>query len=267
MSLTKEAYSNYKSWKTMYPDNKVKLDYSSVKKSWKPMFDKMKDEKLCDYVDKMLSKCLAESDDSLMMHPQPELVFNAFNLTDFKNLKVVILGQDPYFNHEMCNSKKVSQAMGLSFSVPVGISIPSSLKNVYANLQKHGHLMSEPANGNLEFWAHQGVLMLNTSLTVIDGSENKNCHQYIWNKFTDYVIKYISDNCDNVMFLIWGKDAFEKMSLVDLDKHDASISSHPSGYSAATPFRTYPGFNSCDHFGKVNKMLKKWKKDPIIWQP
>jgi len=158
------------------------------------------------------------------------------------------------------------QAMGLSFSVPYNFAIPSSLQNIYKNLQKYGHIRKIPNHGNLSFWATQGCLLLNTSLTVYEGADNKNCHQSIWTKFTDNIIKYISDTNDYVVFVLWGAHAMSKCKFIDLDKHDAIISSHPSGLSADKPLSNYSSFNTYDHFGQINKLLQKHNKKPIIWQ-
>ncbi len=155
--------------------------------------------------------------------------------------------------------------MGLSFSVPIDFEIPSSLVNIYSNLVKYNHIKEKPKSGNLENWAKQGCLLLNSSLTVLDGSDNKNCHKSIWKWFTDSIIKYISNNKEHVVFVLWGSEALEKLNLIDLDKHDAVISSHPSGLSANKKLKTYSAFNDVDHFGTINNMLEKWNMKTINW--
>ena len=131
------------------------------------------------------------------MYPLPDLLFNAFHLTDLHKLSVVLIGQDPYFN---CDEElNCPEAMGLSFSIPIGIKIPSSLQNIFKNLLKFGHIDEIPKHGNLESLALQGCLMLNSSLSVLGGSEYKNCHQYVWKWFTDEIIKYISNRTKNVV--------------------------------------------------------------------
>jgi uracil-DNA glycosylase len=262
--LTKETYATFKTWQEKYPDGKVLLKSIKYDKSWKDLFQQLFDDSKYKKIKESLAEELRIKTD-VLIHPAPKLIFNAFSMTPFDKVSVVILGQDPYFDHEIHDKKVVHQAMGLSFSVPVGVKIPSSLQNIYANLFKNKHISSLPTHGNLESWASQGCLLLNTSLTVLDGSSNKNCHQNVWKWFTDKIIKYISDNKDNVIFVLWGASAFEKESLIDLDKHEIIVSSHPSGLSANSPFRNYPSFNSFDHFGKINTILKKWKKKEIDW--
>jgi uracil-DNA glycosylase len=178
--------------------------------------------------------------------------------------RVVILGQDPYFNYELHDGEKIPQAMGLSFSVPDGFKIPSSLVNIYKNLKKYNHMDIIPTHGNLTNWANQGCLMLNTSLTVKDGE--KNCHQHIWNWFTNQIIEYISLNIDHVVFILWGGNAYEKVELIDKTKHMMIISSHPSGLSANKPMKEFPAFFNEDCFGKTNEQLKKWGYEEIDWK-
>lgn len=244
-------------WLEKFPKSNVDLKKINYHKSWNELFDNLFSDERMKRTHEVLSKAV-EGTDELSMYPPPELLFNAFCLTPLEKTKVVILGQDPYFNS--------NEAMGLSFSVPTEKAIPSSLQNIYKNLQKNGHFRFSPKNGNLEFWALQGCLLLNTSLTVLHGDSNKNCHQNAWRWFTDKVIKYISDKKDNVVFVLWGANALEKMNLIDLDKHEVIISSHPSGYSAANPLKNHPAFNNFDHFGKINSILRKWNTDEIIWQ-
>lgn len=259
--LTKKKYSKVKDWSKAYPDGKIKLKISRIHKSWKKLFKEIKnDEKF----DKILIKTLTECSDKKLL-PYPKYIFNAFKLTSFDNLKVVFIGQDPYFNIEKYKQKEVPQAMGLSFSVPHDFDIPSSLDNIYKNLVKYKHIKNKPSHGNLEKWAKQGCLLLNTALTVIEGKDNINCHKNIWKWVTDKIIKYISDNKDNVVFVLWGSNAYEKINLIDLDKHEAIISSHPSGLSASKPMKNYPAFNDEDHFGKINEYLEKWKMEKIDW--
>lgn len=200
-----------------------------------------------------------------MICPKPGYLFSAFLMTPAHNTKVVIIGQDPYFNAEYCqkNKKRVQQAMGLSFSVPHDFNIPSSLCNIYRNLHKFGHLKNMPKTGNLSFWASQGCLMLNAALTVRIGE--KKSHTKIWKWMTDEIIRYLSTYFKGLVFVLWGGDAYQKINLIDQDRHHLIISSHPSGLSANKPFRTFPSFMDCDHFGKINEYLKKEGKETIMW--
>lgn len=256
--LTKEDYAKYKSWIETFPDKQVKIETLPHGSSWDKMFKQLFADAKLEKINAKLSEDMNKSD---RMYPSPDLLFNAFSLTPLTNLKVVIIGQDPYFTNE----DNVPQAMGLSFSVPVGFKIPSSLQNIFASIIKYKHSNLEHTHGNLEFWARQGCLLLNTSLTVLHGEKNKNCHQATWKWFTDKIIKYISDNTENVVFVLWGGNALEKLSLIDIDKHDAVISSHPSGLSANTPLKSHPAFSSFDQFGKINRILEKWDKSQMIW--
>lgn len=262
--LDKDDYSKIQTWSQKFPDKKVSLKEPKIDKSWKKLFDRLFENKKFKKVEEELSEEV-ESVKNILMYPKPDLVFNAFNLTSFKKLKVVFIGQDPYFDHEVYNKHFIPQAMGLAFSVPIGIKTPSSLKNIYANQKKFGHIKEIPTHGNLEYWAEQGCLMLNTSLTVKDGTCFKNCHQSIWRWFTDEIIEYISENKDNVIFVLWGSHALDKKKLIDEKKHTVIVSSHPSGLSVGKPLKEYSAFNAEDHFGKINKQLKAWKLDEIDW--
>lgn len=206
---------------------------------------------------KVINDCLKNSTENI--YPLPKYLFYAFELTPFENIKVVILGQDPYFNE----INGTIQAMGLSFSVPDNIPIPSSLKNIYLNMIKYGHKKEFPKSGNLEYLAQQGCLMINTSLTVY--ANRPNSHTKMWEWFTDEIIDYISENKDNVVFVLWGNPSLKKMPLIDDTKHKIIISSHPSGLSCNKALRCYPAFMDNDHFGQINEFLIKNGKSPIIW--
>ena len=177
------------------------------------------------------------------------MVFNAFELCPFDSVKVVILGQDPYHG--------VNQAHGLAFSVQDSITIPPSLKNIYKELEKDlGTPISK--SGNLERWAKQGVLLLNTTLTVESGKAGS--HQgWGWETFTDAVIQKISDTKENIVFLLWGKYAQEKGKIIDAGKHLVLTAAHPS------PLSAYNGFFGCQHFSKTNIYLRKQNINEIIW--
>jgi uracil-DNA glycosylase len=261
--LTISVYSQHRTWYDVFNDNKVNLKILPIRSSWKkvisplllnPKFQKNINEKLSN-----------ELKNGKEIYPYPDSVFRAFNTTKYKDVCVVILGQDPYFDYELFDSLKTPQAMGLSFSVPKGTKIPSSLSNIFNNLLKYKHIKSIPTHGNLESWASQGCLLLNTSLTVIHGSNNKNCHQSNWCWFTNEIIKYLSEHCEHIIFVLWGSNALEKMPLIDVDKHEVIVSSHPSGLSCHKPIKQYPAFYECDHFGKVNNKLIEWNKEPIDW--
>lgn len=183
------------------------------------------------------------------IYPPAPLLFNAFNLTPFTKVKVVILGQDPYHGP--------GQAHGLAFSVPNGVITPPSLKNIYKEVATDvGAAL--PASGNLERWAVQGVLLINTTLTV--AHKKPGSHQGRgWEQFTDAVIKKISDEHEHIVFLLWGNYARSKTSLINNKKHLILEAPHPS------PFSAHKGFFGSKHFSQTNNYLKGHNKTPIDW--
>lgn len=184
-----------------------------------------------------------------IIYPVPEDIFSAFNLTPFDHVKAVIIGQDPYHGP--------NQAHGLCFSVKPGIKIPPSLANIYKELESDLGL-KPPAHGYLISWAENGVLMLNSILTVEDGKpmSHKN---YGWEKFTDHVIDLINDKKENIVFMLWGSPAHTKAKNVDPNKHYVLKSVHPS------PLSSYRGYFGCKHFSKCNDFLKSKGIAPIDW--
>ena len=263
--LEKSDYTNNSilSWKEKFPDAKIDLkQILKYKYSWNKLFNQLLKDPRMDLIKNTLEESIKKEE---LLFPYPDLLFNAFFLTDLKKISVCIIGQDPYYLNDIEDDIIIPQAMGLSFSVPKGIETPSSLKSIYRNLLKYKHIKKIPDHGNLEFWASQGCLMLNTSLTVIEGDKNKNCHKKIWKWFTNEIIKYISDNCEHIIFVLWGANALEKVPFINFDKHDAIISSHPSGLSCAKKLNQYDAFNDVDHFGKINKKLKDLGKREIVW--
>lgn len=184
-----------------------------------------------------------------VIYPPGSLIFNAFNLTPWDNIKAVILGQDPYHGQ--------GQAHGLCFSVQDGVKPPPSLVNIYKEIHKDIGLPI-PTHGNLTKWAKQGVLMLNASLTVRAGEPMS--HARIgWAQFTDEVIRKISDEKKGVVFILWGKFAQEKQALIDGTKHKVLKAAHPSPFSADS------GFFGCRHFSQTNEYLASEGIDPIDW--
>jgi len=252
----------YKSWHEKYGNNSVDISKLKIHKSWKKILDNEDWTRLNKYLTKFKK---------INIYPYPDLVFNAFNLTPLDKIKVVILGQDPYHNFDDIVIPQVPQAMGLSFSVPKGIKIPSSLQNIYKNLLKYGHIDKIPEHGDLTNWALQGCLMINASLTVQQGCPNS-CKKY-WVTFTDNIIKYISDNYINIIFVLWGAFALTKFDngLIDETKHKVIASSHPSGLSNTKTMKSkktakiYPAFNDLDHFGEINKFLTNNNMKKIIF--
>jgi uracil-DNA glycosylase len=251
--LTKKSYSKKTIWNTDYD-----ISISPIDISWNELFTELFNDKKINIIKNKLKKYL-ESNDPLLLYPKPNYIFKAFCMVPLNETRVVFIGQDPYFNNEIYKDRITPQAYGLSFSVPIGFEIPSSLKNIYNNLLKYGHIKEMPDNGCLDYWAYQGCLMLNTSLTVIDGE--KNCHSNEWRWFTDKIIEEISNKLTNIVFVLWGGEAYKKIELIDLDKHKAIISSHPSGLSANKEFKSYPAFVDQDHFGLINSYLEY----PIDW--
>ncbi len=184
-----------------------------------------------------------------VIYPPGNLIFRAFDLTPVDQVKVVILGQDPYHNP--------GEAMGLSFSVPDGVRMPPSLRNIYKEIETDlGIRMS--GRPNLEDWARQGVLLLNSFLTVEAGLAGS--HRNIgWQEFTDAVIRYLSDNGDGIVFLLWGNFAKAKASLIDAHRHHVLTAAHPSPLAGGA-------FFGCRHFSQTNQILEAEGKTPIHWQ-
>ena len=184
-----------------------------------------------------------------VIFPPPKLIFNAFNLTPANKVKVIIIGQDPYHGE--------GQAHGLSFSVPTGIKIPPSLMNIYKELNTDVN-KSIPTHGLLEDWASQGVLLLNSVLTVESGKANS--HKNIgWEKFTESVISLISKKKESLVFLLWGNYAHKKEDFIESNNHLILKSVHPS------PLSAYNGFFGSKHFSKANNFLKKNNIKEIVW--
>lgn len=178
--------------------------------------------------------------------PQKE-IFNAFKSTSFEDVKVVILGQDPYHDN--------GQAHGLSFSVQVGVKIPPSLKNMYKELAEDLQT-SEPTSGNLQCWANQGVLLLNTVLTVEAHQANSHKNKG-WERFTDEVIRQLGQRNQSTIFVLWGKPAQQKKKLIDVEKHLIIENVHPS------PLSAYRGFFGSKPYSQINEQLVAWGKEPI----
>ena len=180
--------------------------------------------------------------------PKPELVFNAFNYFDLKDLKVIIIGQDPYINE--------NQAMGLSFSIPRGVKLPPSLRNIYKCIENTCNVSMDYSNGDLTDWAKQGVLLLNKTLTVFEKLSNS--HKRVWKGFTNDIIDYISSNTEGIIFVLWGNDAKSLKKIINLKKHHILEHTHPS------PLARKP-FINCNHFVQINDILKKNNKKIIDW--
>jgi uracil-DNA glycosylase len=183
------------------------------------------------------------------IYPPGSLLFNAFNTTPFDQVKMVLLGQDPYHGK--------GQAHGLSFSVPDGVRPPPSLLNIFKEIQTDIGVPI-PQTGNLTKWAQQGVLLLNSCLSVRE-AEPLSHSKIGWIPFTDHVISTISSEKKNIVFLLWGKYAQEKQALIDETKHLVLKAAHPSPYSANN------GFFGCRHFSKANNYLMKHGIDPVDW--
>lgn len=217
-----------------------------IEQSWKealaPEFEKP-------YFSDLVRFLHAEKAAGKRIYPLGSQIFKAFELTPLPSVKAVILGQDPYHNP--------GQAMGLSFSVPNGVPAPPSLKNIFKEISFDLGLQMS-GRTDLEPWARQGVLMLNAMLTVEAGVAGS--HRAIgWQEFTDAVIRCISDNCEGVVFLLWGRFARDKKNLIDVSRHYVLEAAHPSPLAGGA-------FFGCRHFSMTNEILRRLGRTPIDWQ-
>lgn len=217
-----------------------------IEESWK---NELADQFAAPYFDQLKQFLVAEKQ-AYSVYPPGGLIFNAFNLTPFDSVKVVIIGQDPY--HEP------GQAHGLSFSVPQGTKFPPSLLNIFQELQTDLGI-PKPVSGNLEAWARQGVLLLNATLTV--RAHQAGSHQrHGWETFTDAAIRRLSEKKSGIVFLLWGSYAQAKIPLIDTSKHFVLTAPHPS------PLSAYRGFFGCRHFSQTNQLLMQSGQTPIDWR-
>ncbi|NCT95221.1 MAG: uracil-DNA glycosylase [Chitinophagaceae bacterium] len=219
----------------------VKME-ASWKEALKPVFSKP-------FFLQVVTHLKTERATGATIYPPGQLIFNAFDQTPFDQVKVVILGQDPYHGP--------GQAHGLSFSVPDGVPPPPSLGNIFKELQKDVGIPI-PKTGNLTPWAKQGVLLLNAALTV-RANEPASHAKIGWMEFTDQVIRTLSEQKKGIVFLLWGRFAGDKQVLIDETKHYVLKAAHPS------PFSADKGFFGCKHFSRTNDILVKQGLDPINW--
>ena len=223
------------------------IDKKQKASLWEAFFEQEFEQ---DYFKSLKQFLTQEIKDKHSIYPAPENIFRAFDLCDFENTKVVVIGQDPYHGP--------GQAHGLSFSVPQGVKSPPSLQNIYKEI-KEDLGFPIPTSGNLELWAKQGVLLLNATLTVQKSSPASHSNKG-WEHFTDHVIEKLNKDKEHLVFLLWGKYAQNKGSMIDTKKHRVLTAAHPS------PFSAHSGFFGCKHFSKCNAYLKKTGQEPIDWE-
>ncbi|HEB9428173.1 TPA: uracil-DNA glycosylase [Campylobacter coli] len=224
----------------------INIEDIKINDDWKEF---LKDEFNKNYFLEIKKRYIQALNNNAIIYPPANLTFNAFNLTPLDRLKIVLLGQDPYH--------QPNQAMGLSFSVPYGVKIPPSLLNIYKELKTD--LNIEPSkSGDLSSWAKQGILLLNSILSVEAGKPASHS-SWGWQEFSDAVISKLSLEKSGLIFMLWGNYAKSKKALIDTNKHFILEAAHPSPLA-----RT--GFLGCKHFSKANEILRNLGKNPINWQ-
>lgn len=224
----------------------INIEDIKINDDWKEF---LKEEFSKNYFLEIKKRYIQALNNNAIIYPPANLTFNAFNLTPLDGLKIVLLGQDPYH--------QPNQAMGLSFSVPYGVKIPPSLLNIYKELKTDLNL--EPSkSGDLSSWAKQGILLLNSILSVEAGKPASHS-SWGWQEFSDAVISKLSLEKSGLIFMLWGNYAKSKKALIDTNKHFILEAAHPSPLA-----RT--GFLGCKHFSKANEILRNLGKNPIDWQ-
>ncbi|MGX6961900.1 uracil-DNA glycosylase [Vagococcus xieshaowenii] len=219
----------------------------TLDKKWQ---ERLEDELSQDYF-KELWQFVTHAYDTSTIYPPIDEVFTAFNLTPFNDVRVVILGQDPYHGE--------NQAHGLSFSVKEGVTRPPSLRNMVKELEDDLDLLLLGENGNLTSWAQQGVFLLNTVLTVEAGKANSHSGKG-WERFTDAVIRQLGEREEPIIFVLWGKQAQVKKRFINKNKHVILTAPHPS------PLSSYRGFFGSKPYSSINNQLKSWGQAPINWE-
>jgi uracil-DNA glycosylase len=285
--IGKLSYTNYllpnsrsylfKDWSACFPDSKVNLRSLVFNSDWYEFFDSISIKPYYNRIQEFLSGIVAKDTQTIV--PDAELLFNAFNICSPQNIRVVIIGQDPYHGSHHINGKTIPQAIGLSFSAARNYPIPPSLNNIISNMIEYKHISSKPSTGNLSFWAMQGCFMINTALTTIHSQPG--AHRKVWAPFTTDLIEYITSKYNNLVFLAWGADANRLCKDINPSVHHIITSSHPSPYSYQITFTglaygkfkserdrkrvIYQSFHTVDHFGKANDYLISKERQPILW--
>ncbi|QBG35729.1 uracil-DNA glycosylase [Litorilituus sediminis] len=223
----------------------------TIKASWQQLIAEQKSQ---DYFAQLQDEIASRRGQGITVFPAEQDVFNAFSFCELAEVKVVILGQDPYHGQD----KGITQAHGLAFSVQKGVKPPPSLVNIYKELVTDIDDFTVPEHGDLTAWAEQGVMLLNTVLTVEQGHAHSHA-KLGWQHFTDAVIQTINSQNSGCVFILWGAHAQKKAKMIDQNKHLVLEGPHPS------PLSAYRGFFGCQHFSKANDWLRARDKAPVSW--
>lgn len=264
-------------WKNALINDNIKFRSLLKNDNWNEFFSIIEKKPYYSGMEKILTQYVKSEK---IILPHAELLFNAFNITSPKNIRVIFIGQDPYANTVRIGKEEIPQALGTSFSLPINFNKTESLKNIFKNMIKFGHIKKTPNSSSLGFWIIQGCFMLNSALTTFQSKSGS--HMKLWKNFTDDLISYLNKNFENLVFLAWGKEAHKLCLNIDTTKHKIITSSHPSPYSCNNTFTgfsykikknskdretvVYPSFNSVDHFSEVNIYLKSIGKKQIFWE-
>lgn len=266
---------NFPNWSKYYPDKKVNILELFTNSRWQGFVDEIYTRKYIYEINDTLTKIIKEKREIV---PYPQLLFNSFNCVSPNKLRVVIIGQDPYPCFETHTNIKIPHASGFSFNLPFGCKQAKTFHNIVKNLKKYNHVDNDydVESGSLSYWVLQGVFLFNSALTTI--LTKSNVHTKLWKDFSKDFISYINNNMKDIVFLVWGRDAYNICKNIDTSKHHLIISSHPSPLAFNKTFsvcetkgkyknkkKVYPEFCNCDHFGLANQWLISKGKNPIIW--
>ena len=267
----------FKDWPQCFPDKKVHLRSLIFNPAWDEFMSQAETRPYFAGIEKILSRFMTEAQHEIV--PPAELLFNAFNITSPRQIRVIILGQDPYPGAARVGSVYIHHATGLSFSIPANIPKADSVRNIYNNMLQFKHVKKVPLSGCLSALALQGVFMINTALTTFSGG--RGAHRTVWKEFSDHLVSYLANKYEGLVFMAWGRDAHMSCLKIDPNRHCIITSSHPSPLSAHKTFEgmsygnirdererrrvTYPAFNTLDHFGRANERLIMNKQKPILW--
>jgi uracil-DNA glycosylase len=255
MAIDSKNY-NYDDWQThLKKYNKINLRDLLINYDWNDFFNYVKND---EFYQKIESELTTRVSNGEIIFPYPELLFYSLNFISPQEIKVIVIGQDPYIKME----NNVPQATGASFSVPYGLSIPSSLSNIYSNMLKYKIIDKIPSHGNLFYLMSQGVFFINASLTVKEGEPNS--HKNLWSQFTQELFSWLDDKLSKCVIVLWGKDALNQKWLFEKEDYEFVISSHPSGNSCHNKLGSYPAFNDINQFQEINNKLIKLGHLPLV---